>query len=39
MVYPGLGPFHKIIALRPAFLCIEDEQCYNGDGLRAREIR
>jgi hypothetical protein len=25
IVYPGSGPFYKVIALRPAFLCIEDE--------------
>jgi hypothetical protein len=28
-VYPGSGPFYKVIALRPVFVCIEDEQCYN----------
>jgi hypothetical protein len=27
------------MALCPVFLCIEDEQCYNGGELRAREAR
>jgi hypothetical protein len=39
IVYPVSGPFYKIIVLHPALLCIEDEQCYNGGELRAREVR
>jgi hypothetical protein len=35
IVYSGTNPFCQVIALRPTFLCIKDEQCYNRGELRA----
>jgi hypothetical protein len=35
IVYLGPDLFYKVIVLRSVFLCIEDEQYYNGRDLRA----
>jgi hypothetical protein len=39
IVYPGSAPFYMVIVLHLVFLCIEDEQYYNGGELRAQKVR